>query len=103
MIALRAGLAVAEPASDAAHRDERLAALERQVQALTEEIARLRTESAVPEEKALASERGYAPAASRVFGVARGLSVGGYGELNYVNPIADTTSLVVPDREIAIT
>lgn len=92
----------AEPEGGVA-RDERLAALERQVQALTEEIARLRTESAVPEEKALESARGYAPAASKVFGVARGLSVGGYGELNYVNPIADSSSPATADAQRLVT
>jgi hypothetical protein len=76
--------------ADDTSRDERIAALERQVQALTEELSRLRTETAVPEdEEQLEGQRGYAPAASRVFGVARGLSIGGYGELNYVNNVAD--------------
>lgn len=69
--------------------DDRIATLERQVKALTEELSRLRTESAVPEEKPLDAEKGYGPAASKVYGVARGLSIGGYGELNYVNAIAD--------------
>jgi hypothetical protein len=82
----------AEGADEALAREDRIAALERQVQALTDEIGKLRTESAVPEEKPLESSRGYAPAASKVFGVARGLSIGGYGELNYVNPIADSGS-----------
>jgi len=77
--------------------DDRIAALERQVQALTEEISRLRTESALPEEKPLEGERGYAPAASKVFGVTRGLSIGGYGELNYVNPIADSSEPAMTD------
>lgn len=84
-------------AEDGADRDARIAALERQVQVLTEEISKLRTESAVPEEKPLASERGYAPAASKVYGVARGLSIGGYGELNYVNPVADSNAPATAD------
>jgi hypothetical protein len=79
-----------EATADSAARDARIAALERQVQALIEEISALRTQTAVPEEKPLEGERGYGPAASKVFGVARGLSIGGYGELNYVNPIADS-------------
>lgn len=84
-------------AEDGAERDARIAALERQVQVLTEEISKLRTESAVPEEKPLAGERGYAPAASKVYGVARGLSIGGYGELNYVNPVADGNAPATAD------
>jgi hypothetical protein len=79
----------AEGADEARSRDDRIAALERQVQVLTDELGKLRTESAVPEEKPLEGARGYGPAASKVFGVARGLSIGGYGELNYVNAIAD--------------
>ncbi len=83
---------LAETPDEALAREDRIAALEHQVQALTEELGRMRTDSAVPEEKPLEGERGYAPAASKVFGVARGLSIGGYGELNYVNPVADSTS-----------
>jgi hypothetical protein len=77
-------------AADESNRDARIAALEQQVQALTEEIAQLRTESALPEEKPLEGQRGYAPAASKVFGVSRGISIGGYGEINYANAIADS-------------
>jgi hypothetical protein len=86
-----------EAVADSAARDARVAALEQQVQALTEEISKLRTEAAVPEEKPLEGQRGYAPAASKVFGAARGLSLGGYGELNYVNPIADSSSPATAD------
>jgi len=86
-----------EAAADSAGRDARIAALERQVQVLTEEISKLRTETAVPEVRPLEGEHGYAPAASKVFGVARGLSIGGYGELNYVNPVADSGSPATAD------
>jgi len=92
-------LTAAAQASDA----DRIAALERQVQALTEEIGRLRTGAAVPEEVPQEGERGYAPAASRVFGVSRGLSIGGYGELNYVNPIADSSSPATADALRVVT
>jgi hypothetical protein len=85
LAALLANAASAENASP----DDRIAALERQVQTLTEEISKLRTESAVPEEKPLASEYGLGPAASKVYGRDRGVSIGGYGELNYTNPIDD--------------
>ena len=76
-------------AEDAASRDARIAALERQVQALTEEIGKLRTESAVPEEQPLAPQHGLAPAASKIYGGGRGVSIGGYGELHYTNPVSD--------------
>jgi len=87
-LALTAFVATAAFAQDAA-RDDRIAALERQVQVLTEEIAKLRTESAVPDEQPLASEHGLGPAASKVYARNRGVSIGGYGELNYTNPIDD--------------
>ena len=96
VLALGAVLARASFAEDVS-RDDRIAALERQVQALTEEISKLRTESVVPDEKPLAGERGFAPAASKVYGVARGLSIGGYGELNYVNAVADSASSAQTD------
>jgi hypothetical protein len=89
--------ALAEKPDEALARDNRIAALERQVQTLIDELGKVRTESAVSEEKPLEGARGYGPAASKVFGVARGLSIGGYGEVNYVNPIADSTSSAQTD------
>ncbi len=89
---LSATSSAAETGDESRAREDRIAALERQVQTLTEELGRLRTEAAVPEEMPLEPQKGYGPAASRIYGVARGLSIGGYGELNYVNPIADNPS-----------
>ncbi|HEY8122465.1 MAG TPA: hypothetical protein VII78_14175 [Myxococcota bacterium] len=57
----------------------------------------------MPEEAPLEGQRGYAPAASKVFGVPRGLSIGGYGELNYVNPIADSSSPASADALRVVT
>ena len=90
-------------AEETASSDARIAALESQVQTLTEELAKLRSESAVPEDKPLEGARGYAPAASRVFGLTRGLSIGGYGELNYVNNVADGSSPAVADALRVVT
>ena len=56
---------------------------------LTDEVSTLRTQVAVPEETELKSAYGYGPAASRVYGAQRGLSIGGYGEANYVNFVGD--------------
>ncbi len=64
-------------------RDERIEALEEQVRVLADELGRLRTEVAVPEEPQLKSAYGLGPAASKVYGVGRGVSLGGYGEVNY--------------------
>jgi hypothetical protein len=66
-------------------RDDLIADLSRKVDVLTDEVATLRTQVVVPEEPDLESTFGFGPAASKVYGVSRGLSIGGYGEANYVN------------------
>jgi len=71
-------------ASDAATRAE-VEELRRQIDVLTKEIENLKT--AVPE-TAPSGPRGafgLGPAASKIYGVNRGVSVGGYGELLYQN------------------
>ncbi len=72
-------------------REDRIAELERKLEIVVDELSRLRTEVAVPEQAELKSSYGLGPAASKVYGSARGLSLGGYGELNYVNTVADET------------
>ena len=66
-----------------------IADLVRKVDVLTEEVATLRTQVAVPEETELKCVYGLGPAASKVYGVDRGLSIGGYGEALYVNFVGD--------------
>ena len=66
-------------------RDDQIAELMRKVDVLTEEVSDLRTQVVVPEEAELKSIYGYGPAASKVYGLSRGLSIGGYGEANYSN------------------
>lgn len=66
-------------------RDDVIADLVRRVDVLTEEVSTLRTQVAVPEEPELKSAYGLGPAASKVYGAQRGLSIGGYGEANYVH------------------
>jgi hypothetical protein len=62
--------------------DDRVSELERKVELLTDELARTRQDIAVPEdEAALESEWGLGPAASKVYGLSRGLSIGGYAEM----------------------
>jgi hypothetical protein len=58
----------------------RLAELERKVDVLTQEIEQMRL-GAVAETTAYASRLGLAPAASKVYGIAHGVSIGGYGEM----------------------
>jgi hypothetical protein len=60
----------------------KIAQLEKQIDALTREIERLRLgEAAAP--AAGRSEHGLGPAASKVYGVREGVSIGGYGEAVY--------------------
>jgi hypothetical protein len=75
----------AEPAdqtsAEAPGEDDRLDRVEAQVEALTEEVGRLESIFAVPEEVALESFSGLGPAASKVYKRDSGLSIGGYGEV----------------------
>ncbi len=62
--------------------DERLAEVEKKLDAALSELARMQTGSAPDTAtSAFRSRLGFAPAASKVYGVASGLSVGGYGEM----------------------
>lgn len=70
-------------------RDARIRDLEDKMQALTDELASLRTQVAVPDEAELKSEYGLGPAASKIYGVPRGLSIGGYAEGFYTNYVGD--------------
>jgi uncharacterized small protein (DUF1192 family) len=74
-----AGRGAAVTGSDAAIRE-----MEARVEALAQEIERLRIgEAAAPE--AAATVPGLGPAASKVYRVRRGFSIGGYGEMLYQN------------------
>jgi hypothetical protein len=70
--------------------EDRIAELERTVKVLAEELERTRTEVAVPELPELKSVYGMGPAASKIYGVTRGLSIGGYGEGFYQALVDDT-------------
>jgi hypothetical protein len=58
--------------------------LERRIEALGRDLERLRVGEAA-EVRADASAHGFGPAASKIYKVKRGLSVGGYGEMLYQN------------------
>jgi hypothetical protein len=76
----------AETPEDAVRlRDDQIAELMRKVDVLTDEVATLRTQVVVPEEQELKSAYGFGPSASKIYGIERGLSLGGYGEANYIN------------------
>ena len=63
--------------------------LERKTDILSQEVEKLRTNLAIPEEKQLKSAYGMGPAASKVYQVGKGLSIGGYGEAIYQNFVGD--------------
>jgi len=67
--------------TEPAEENERLEAVEAKVEALTDEVGRLESIFAVPEEVALESFSGLGPAASKVYKRESGLSIGGYGEV----------------------
>ena len=87
------GVASAESSQEQADRirarDDRIDELERKLEVVVEELASVRTQVAVPEEKDLVSVYGLGPAASKIYGIERGLSIGGYGEAFYRNFIGD--------------
>jgi hypothetical protein len=63
---------------------------DRKVDILASEIEQLKTNVAVPPTADYKSKYGLGPAASKVYSVARGLSIGGYGEGIYTNTVGDT-------------
>jgi len=81
--------ASAAPSDVLTAQEDRIAELERTVAILADELERTRRERAVPEEQPLSSQYGLAPAASKIYDVASGLSVGGYGEGYYRNLVGD--------------
>jgi hypothetical protein len=92
-LAAAAGGQPAPGESDAVRmRDDRIDDLERKLDLVTEELAKMRDQVGVPEEPELKGAYGLGPAASKVYGQERGLSIGGYGEFFYRNFIGDSGS-----------
>jgi len=91
LCAAAAVAAAAAPQSDAQLANEdRIRALERKVELLSEELERTRSDLAVPESAGeLESAHGLGPGASRIYGLARGLSIGGYAEGFYSAVVDD--------------
>jgi hypothetical protein len=69
-------------AADAATRAE----LEKRIEALSEELERLRLGAAASAPEASEGSHGLGPAASKVYKTAHGVSIGGYGEMLYTDP-----------------
>jgi hypothetical protein len=72
-------------------KEDRIAELERKVDALADELEREREARALPEESGLESVFGMGPGASRIYEAGQGLSVGGYAEGAYTAFVSDKT------------
>jgi len=101
----RSGLAA--ESDDNIAREDRIQDLERKLEVLSDELARVRDQVAVPEEPELVGAYGFGPAASKVYGLESGLSIGGYGEFFYRNFISDEDAgtdsvggLQISDRQL---
>lgn len=70
----------------------RVGEVERRQGVLTDEVRRLREALVLPETRELKSAYGLGPAASKVYGIERGFSIGGYGEANFKNNVSDRGS-----------
>uniref|UniRef100_UPI000B357AED hypothetical protein n=1 Tax=Crenothrix polyspora TaxID=360316 RepID=UPI000B357AED len=66
--------------------------LEHKTNVLSQEVEKLRTNLAIPEEAKYKSTYGLGPAASKVYQVGRGLSIGGYGQASYQARVGDKGS-----------
>ncbi len=62
---------------------------DRKIDVLAHEVESLKSKIVLPEGKELKSVYGFGPAASKIYQVDRGLSIGGYGELTYENLVKD--------------
>ncbi len=63
--------------------------LERKTDVLSQEVEKLRTNLAIPEEAKYKSAYGLGPAASKIYAAGKGLSIGGYGEGHYQAIVGD--------------
>lgn len=70
--------------------EQRVEQVEEKQNVITEEVRKIRDALSLPEHKELKSEYGLGPAASKVYGVTKGLSIAGYGEFNYKNVVSDS-------------
>jgi hypothetical protein len=62
---------------------------ERKTDILASEVEKLKTQLHIPDKREYKTQYGFGPAASEVYRVNRGLSIGGYGEAIYTNFVDD--------------
>lgn len=86
---MKAGMAVATRPTTG----ENMENLERKTDVLSQEVEKLRTNLVIPEETQYKSAYGLGPAASKVYQVGKGLSIGGYGEANYQAIVGDEKTI----------
>jgi hypothetical protein len=70
----------------------RIDELDRKIEVLTQELRNLKEQQTLPETKELKSAYGLGPAASKIYQLGRGLSIGGYGEFNLKDEVSDQDS-----------
>ena len=87
---MQSGMQAAAPAKASGGGDVKT--LERKTDVLTQEVEKLRTNLTIPDEVQYKSAYGLGPAASKVYQVGKGLSIGGYGEANYQARVGDKGS-----------
>jgi hypothetical protein len=62
---------------------------DRKIGVIATEVERLKSALVLPANKEMKSAYGLGPAASKVYQLDHGLSIGGYGEFNFRNPVSD--------------
>lgn len=77
------------PAAQGATAAPAVAEQDRKIGVLASEVEKLKRALVLPEHKELKSIYGLGPAASKVYQVDRGLSIGGYGEFHFQNYVSD--------------
>ena len=92
-LVLAAGLGMAAPVwadtdTERAQAEE-IAELKRQLQVVVGEVQQLKANASIPETEELKSAYGQGPAASKVYSIPRGVTLGGYAEGAYTNQIGD--------------
>jgi len=69
--------------------EARVEDVERKQNVITEEVRKLKEALVLPETGELKSAYGLGPAASKVYGITKGVSLASYGEFNYKNVVSD--------------
>lgn len=87
--AIKEAPAPTKTASASASPNSDVKQLERKTDVLSQEVEKLRTNLTIPDEVQYKSAYGLGPAASKVYQVGKGLSLGGYGEANYQAIVSD--------------